>query len=156
MMTIESAKAELERLRGIAKEGGDLAQHKGEIAELYWAVCGKTIRDCNCKDVYKDALIEIYVKLQKSTDMELNTKARLVNGVVLQHKGNHYTNANLTDEVAREFLELFPQREDWFAVLPQKAAEETREERTESVAEAIKAPSKPTTPKKKKTAKKAK
>ena len=155
-MTHEQALNELNELRGMAQDSANLADFKQRVRALYLLVIGKSLRDCNCKDVYKDALIEIYVKLQKSTDMELNTKARLVNGVVLQHKGNHYTNANLTDEVAREFLELFPQREDWFAVLPQKAAEETREERTESVAEAIKAPSKPTTPKKKKTAKKAK
>ena len=45
-------------------------------------------------------------------------QARLVRGVVLQWKGNHYTNANLTDEVAREFLASFPQRKDWFEILP--------------------------------------
>ena len=50
-------------------------------------------------------------------------QARLVNGVVLQWKGIHYTNANLTDEVAREFLAAFPVRKDWFAVLPPKAEE---------------------------------
>ena len=154
-MTLEQAKIELERLRGIVKQGGDLAKHKDAVAALYWAVCHKKIRNCNCRDKYKDALIEIHVKLQTTPTMEQNTKAKLVNGVVLQHKGNHYTNANLTDEVAREFLEQFPQREDWFAILPQKAAEETREERTESVADAVKTPSESVTPKKKKTAKKA-
>ena len=156
MMTIESAKAELERLRGIAKEGGDLAQHKGEIAELYWAVCGKTIRDCNCRDKYKDALIEIYAKLQTKTDMELNTKARLVAGVVLFWDNTHYTNANLTDEVASAFLAKFPQRKDWFAVLPSEAKEETPEKGAEIAPQEVKSESKPVAPKKKKTSKKGK
>ena len=49
-------------------------------------------------------------------------KARLVNGVVLQWKGYHYTNANITDDIARDFLDAFPQRSDWFAVLPEDEA----------------------------------
>jgi len=85
------------------------------------------------------------------------TQAKLVNGVVLQWKGNHYTNNNLTDEVAREFLAAYPQRKDWFAELPsattdkQVAAEVANEPSAEGSAE-----TEPTTPKKKKTSKKRK
>ena len=85
------------------------------------------------------------------------TQAKLVNGVVLQWKGNHYTNNNLTDDVAREFLATFPQRKDWFAELPsattdkQVAAEVANEPSAEVSAE-----TEPTTPKKKKTSKKRK
>jgi hypothetical protein len=81
-------------------------------------------------------------------------QAKLVNGVVLKWQGNHYTNANLTDEVAREFLSAFPVRKDWFAVLPSASTEK------QVVAEVAEMPSaevsEPTTPKKKKTARKRK
>ena len=84
-------------------------------------------------------------------------KARLVNGVVLLHKGNHYTNANLTDKVAREFLAEFPQRSDWFAVLPEeKQKAKVPENGTEIAPKAIKKAQQPTTPKKGKAPKKGK
>lgn len=117
-MTTEQAKAELSHLRGIA-EGGDIPSNfRARLEALYWAVCRKTLRKCNCKDVIPDALAEIYFKLKTINDTDMATTARLVNGVVLQMNGNHYTNANITDEVAREFLAEFPQRKDWFATLP--------------------------------------
>lgn len=84
-------------------------------------------------------------------------QARLVNGVVLQWKGNHYTNNNLTDEVAREFLASFPQRKDWFAELPSATTDKqvVAEVANEPSAE-VSAETEPTTPKKKKSAKKRK
>ena len=80
-------------------------------------------------------------------------QAKLVNGVVLKWQGNHYTNANLTDEVAREFLSAFPMRKDWFAVLPSAS---TEKQVVAEVAEMPPAEVSPTTPKKKKTARKRK
>lgn len=138
-MTTEQAKAELSHLRGIA-EGGDIPSNfKARLEALYWAVCRKTLRKCNCKDVIPDALAEIYFKLKTINDNDMATTARLVNGVVLQHKGNHYTNANITDKVAREFLAEFPQRKDWFATLP---AEEKDSEANTPKAEVGDKPSK--------------
>ena len=84
---------------------------------------------------------------------KINTHARLVNGVVLPWNGNHYTNANLTDKVAREFLAAFPQRRDWFAVLPEA---ETPEDGEKVAPKAIKDAQQPTTPKKEKAPKKGK
>ena len=84
------------------------------------------------------------------------TQSRLVNGVVLQWKGNHYTNNNLTDEVAREFLAAHPQRKDWFAELPSASTAKgvTAEVANEPSAE-VSAETEPTT-KTKKTSKKRK
>lgn len=95
---------------------------------------------------------------------KLNTQARLVNGVVLFVDGNHYTNRNLTDDIARQFLAKFPQRKDWFAVLPSATTEkavvaevaETPEKGAEIVSKGTKAQNKPTTPKKKKNTAKRK
>lgn len=84
-------------------------------------------------------------------------QAKLVRGVVLQWKGNHYTNSNLTDEVAREFLTSFPQRKDWFEILPSATTAKAvvAEVANEPSAE-VSAENEPTTPKKKKSAKKRK
>lgn len=155
-MTYEEAQAELTSLRGLAGNTQALATFRERTAALYWAVCRKTLPSCNCRDKWTDALVEIYRKLQqlKTTDTmeQLNTKAQLVRGVVLFWKGNHYTNANLTDEVAREFLAAFPQRAIWFAVKP----EETPAEAVTEAVEATKPAEQPATPSKKKSAKKRK
>ena len=85
------------------------------------------------------------------------TQAKLVNGVVLQWQGNHYTNANLTDEVARDFLTAYPMRKDWFAELPSAStAKEVTAEVAESPSNEEKAEKQPTAPKKKKNARKRK
>ena len=159
-MTEHEAQAELMILRGLAASGNDLALVKERIDRLYWAVCRKHLRTCRCKDKYKDALMEIYAKLkfhQKTNTTMAQGKAKLVNGVVLQWKGNHYTNSNLTDEVAREFLVSFPQRKDWFAELPSATTEKAVvAEVADEPSNEVKAENEPATPKKKKSAKKRK
>lgn len=83
-------------------------------------------------------------------------KARLVNGVVLQVGGIHYTNANLSDEVARAFLSAFPMRKDWFAELPPAEVKEDAENVAEKPADEVKVEEQPTAPKEKKSAGKRK
>jgi hypothetical protein len=157
-MTEQEAQAELMILRGLAESGGDLALVRERVDRLYWAVCRKHLRTCKCKNVEKDALLEIYAKLMyhKKTNTNM-AHSRLVNGVVLQWKGSHYTNNNLTDEVARDFLASFPQRKDWFAELPSATTEKqvVAEVANEPSAE-VSAETEPITPKKKKTARKRK
>ncbi len=61
-------------------------------------------------------------------DKITKTKARLRMGCVLYHvKGFNgiYTNANLTDDVARAFLEQRPDKERWFETLPDPAPADT-------------------------------
>ena len=157
-MTEQEAQAELMILRGLASSGNDLALVKGRIDRLYWEVCRKHLRTCKCKDKYKDALMEIYAKLMyhKKTNTTM-AQARLVNGVVLQWKGSHYTNSNLTDEVARDFLVAFPQRKDWFAQLPSATTgEKVVAEVADEPSAEVSAEEQPKTPKKKKSARKRK
>ena len=157
-MTEQEAQAELMILRGLASSGNNLALVRERIDRLYWAVCRKHLRTCQCKNVEKDALLEIYAKLKyhQKTNTTM-AQARLVNGVVLQWKGNHYTNSNLTDEVAREFLASFPQRKDWFAELPSAStAKEVTAEVAESPSNEGKAEKQPTAPKNKKKSAKRK
>lgn len=157
-MTEQEAQAELMILRGLATSGNDLALVRERIDRLYFAVCRKHLRKCRCKNVEKDALLEIYAKLmyQRKSNKKM-AQAKLVNGVVLKWQGNHYTNANLTDEVAREFLSAFPVRKDWFAVLPSASTEkQVVAEVAEMPSAEVSPKSEPTTPKKKKNAKKRK
>lgn len=156
-MTEQEAQAELMILRGLASSGHDLALVRERIDRLYWAVCRKHLRKCRCKNVEKDALLEIYAKLKyhHKTNKTM-AQAKLVNGVVLKWQGNHYTNANLTDEVAREFLDAFPVRKDWFAVLPSASEKQVVAEVAEMPSAEVSDKSEPTTPKKKKSAKKRK
>lgn len=150
--TLEEAQAELSELRGLADTGQSLAVVKERIARLYLDVCRKQLRKCKCKNVLEDALAEIYATIQKyKRNMDTYTaKARLVNGVVLHVGAKVYTNANLTDEVARQFLAQFPQRKDWFTSLPDDEAA-----KAEPVAEVVEAAPSPT-PKKSKKSKKRK
>ena len=157
-MTEKEAQAELMILRGLAEGGGDLALVRERVDRLYWAVCRKHLRTCKCKNVEKDALLEIYAKLMYHSKTNTTmAQAKLVRGVVLQWHGNHYTNSNLTDEVARDFLASFPQRKDWFEILPSATTDKqvVAEVANEPSAE-VSAENEPTTPKKKKTAKKRK
>ena len=156
-MTEHEAQAELMILRGLAEGGGDLALVKERIDRLYWAVCRKHLRTCKCKDKYKDALFEIYAKLMyhQKTNTTM-AQAKLVNRVVLRVGGTHYTNANLTDEVARQFLAAFPMRKDWFAVLPPAEEKEDAENVAEKPADEVKVEEQPTAPKEKKSAEKRK
>ena len=145
-------------LRGLATSGHDLALVRERIDRLYWAVCRKHLRKCRCKNVEKDALLEIYAKLmyQRKSNKKM-AQAKLVNGVVLKWQGNHYTNANLTDEVAREFLSAFPMRKDWFAVLPSASTEkQVVAEVAQMPSAEVKSEKGTATPKKKKTAEKRK
>lgn len=163
-MTIEEAKIELDLLRGWSNTAS--AEFSQRVRALYSAVTGKELRKCRCKDILTDALAEIYSKLYPikfKKNMEKGD-ARLVRGVVLQIDGNHYTNANITDEVAREFLKRFPQRKDWFEVLPSATTEkevvaevaETPKKDDNVPSKGAKSSTKATTPKKKKTAQKRK
>ena len=157
-MTEHEAQAELMILRGLADSGNDLALVRERIDRLYWEVCRKHLRHCRCKNVERDALVEIYAKLRFNTKTNTKmAKARLVNGVVIRVGGTHYTNANLTDEIARQFLEVFPMRKDWFAVLPSATtAKEVTAEVAEMPSNEPKAEKRPTTSKKGKSPKKGK
>lgn len=149
---------------GLVENGQDLAPYREQIASLYLQVCGKLLRKCKCRDILKDAVIEIYGQLKrKDMEIEKSSTARLVAGVLLQLNGQHYSNTNLTDDVAREFLAKFPQKKAWFAVLPpaeEKAGGEQVAEMPENGAEiapkAVKPASQTTTPKKRKSPKKRK
>lgn len=100
------------------------------IQNLYRELLGKELRKTNCQNCYHDAVIELHLYIKRnSTTMN---KAELKAGAVIScpsfHNGTIYTNKNLTDEVAREYLALFPNRKVLFAVLPSKAPKKVKKE----------------------------
>lgn len=100
------------------------------IKAQYLAVMGRPLGPSNCSQRHYDAVFEIERRLR---DMKANpemkiTTAVLKNGVVIRDfaTGGAYTNANLTDEVAIEYLKRFPSQANLFAVLPKVQAKKAK------------------------------
>lgn len=109
---------------------------KDKIRRLYEHVTGDKLRRCNCQDLYNDALILITLKINK---ME-NRKYKLKRGVVIQVPGTTdvYTHVNLTDDVAKAYLEKYPNKVKLFDAIPEKQPEEQAEEQHEEQPEKTK------------------
>lgn len=117
----------LNKLRGWANDPPAL--FLDEFAPLYRKYLHKDIPACKCPDKVRDAVIELYTFLKRNNMEKLNNKTAVLRaGCVLYHvKGYEgiFTNANLTDEVARAFLEQRPDKKTWFDTLPAPVAENT-------------------------------
>lgn len=98
---------------------------KDLIKRLYSVVLGKTFRQTSCQRCYHDAVIEIALFLRKNKTMAKEKKYTLRAGFIVAcpdfHNGAHYTNDNLTDEIAAEYLAKYPNMAKYFATIPEKA-----------------------------------
>lgn len=97
-----------------------------EIEKMYTAVLGCQIRTCNCSEKWRDAVIEMYVYLKKNGKMHTKSQYILKAGVVIQPDGTSdvYTNANLTDAVAAEFLKKYPAAKGLFEKIPDNTSDD--------------------------------
>lgn len=120
-MTYEEAIVETQRLREHFDEKFSQSQ-KDTIAHLYYEVLGKTFRPTSCQQCYHDALIEIYLYLKREKKMAKKCNYRMKAGFIIScpdfHNGRIYTNDNLTDAVAKEYLQKYPKRESCFSKMP--------------------------------------
>lgn len=86
---------------------------KQRIEQLYEAVFLERMKPTSCQNCYHDALIRIYTYLKREGKMRENCNYRLRAGFIIHcpnfRRGKIYTNYNLTDEVAEEYLAMFPQ-----------------------------------------------
>lgn len=100
------------------------------IEQAYRDVFGRGVRDCKCPNRYRDAVIELRIFIKNHATME-KSNYKLKAGVVIQPSGTSevYTNDNLTDEIAEQFLKERPGARGLFAVAP------TTAERDEQAAE---------------------
>lgn len=108
---------------------------RNTIERLYLEVCGRHLNR-GCQNCYHDAVIEIHRAIKQNNIMN-EKNYWLKNGAVIVsptfHGGEIFTNANLTDEVAAEYLQLFPNRANLFAKLPEapKKAKRPRKPKAE-------------------------
>lgn len=93
---------------------------KATIEEIYFAVFGRSIPNCNCPNRHRDAVIELRIFIKNHSTME-KKKYVLKAGVVIQPSGTSevYTNDNLTDAVAEQFLKERPGARGLFEVIPE-------------------------------------
>lgn len=111
----------METMRGLVGKERLTPSDKESVESMYWLVLGKVFKPTPCNDCYRDASILIYNYLKKNGKMKEQTNYELKRGVLLQMEfgsSRMYTNANLTDEVAEEFLYKHPDKRNWFAKLP--------------------------------------
>ena len=95
---------------------------KQNIERLYTEVLRKRFVPTSCQQCYHDALVEIYVKLKKDKKMPKVCNYRLKAGFIIScpdfYNGKIFTNENLTDKVAKEYLAKYPKMEDYFQKIP--------------------------------------
>ena len=129
-MTYTEATEEAERLRQ-AYERCYTEREKGMVARLYMEVLGKEFRPTSCQQCYHDALIEVYLYLKNNKTMAKKCNYRLRAGFIIScpdfKGGKIFTNDNLTDAVAKEYLQKYPKQEKMFQKLPETETTETEE-----------------------------
>lgn len=120
-MKVEDAKTIVEELKG-RFEAPFSSSDKAHIVRLYWEVLGKEFKPTSCQQCYHDALIEVYLYLKKYNKMKEKCNYRMRAGFIIScprfENGKIYTNDNLTDEVAEEYLAQFPKNVEMFQQLP--------------------------------------
>lgn len=87
---------------------------------LYYEIFGREISNKGCSDCYRDAYMEIKIKLRKEKAMPKKCDYKLKPGAIIMFFGESvaYANPNLTNEVAERYLALNPTHSGMFAELP--------------------------------------
>lgn len=120
-MTYEEATAKVEELKARFDSPFD-ATDKAVIETLYFEVTRKRFVPTTCQQCYHDALIEIYLKLKKEKAMPKTCNYAMKAGFIIScpdfYHGKIFTNENLTDKVAHEYLKKYPHMESYFQKIP--------------------------------------
>lgn len=132
-MTIEQARTQIEQLKA-RLSGAFSTAEKQQIRTLYELTFGRTFRQTSCQRCYHDAVIEIYLKLRKMKKIEPKCSYRMRAGFIVScptfHGGKIFTNDNLTDEIAEEYIALFPNQSAMFDKVAEKRAETAQDGET--------------------------
>lgn len=90
------------------------------LDRVYFLLYGREITNKGCSDCYRDAYMEISIRLKRDKKMPKQSSYQLKPGAVITFFGSPvaYTNANLTDEVALRYLSLNESNAKMFAHLP--------------------------------------
>ncbi len=129
-MTYEEATAKVEELKARFDSPFD-ATDKAVIETLYFEVTRKRFVPTTCQQCYHDALIEIYLKLKKEKAMPKTCNYAMKAGFIIScpdfYHGKIFTNENLTDKVAHEYLTKYPQMEKYFQKIPSEELIENKQ-----------------------------
>ena len=120
MGTYEENMKMLEEMRSRFSSGFSYSD-KAKIEELYLLVCGKRVRNTGCSDCYRDAFIEVRLKLKQLKTMPKKPNYILKAGVIIHPQGTskYYSLNNIPEEVAEEWLGKFPADIVSFETYPQ-------------------------------------
>ena len=122
-MDYQEAMVQLTRLRSLIAAGGDDSVYSDEdraiIEAIHLEEKGCKVRECGCRDRYRDAVIELYRTLKTRKTMAKNQKYMLRPGVVIWIGTDAYTRHNLTDEVAAAYLKMHPEARKKFERVPE-------------------------------------
>lgn len=129
-MTYEEATAKVSELKARFDSPFD-ATDKAVIETLYFEVTRKRFVPTTCQQCYHDALIEIYLKLKKEKAMPKTCNYAMKAGFIIScpdfYHGKIFTNENLTDKVAHEYLTKYPQMEKYFQKIPSEELIENKQ-----------------------------
>ena len=129
-MTYEEATAKVGKLKERFDSSFD-ATDKAVIETLYFEVTRKRFVPTSCQQCYHDALIEIYLKLKKEKAMPKQCNYVMKAGFIIScpdfYHGKIFTNENLTDKVAYEYLTKDPQMEKYFQKIPSQELIENKQ-----------------------------
>lgn len=132
-MTYEEAKKQAEAL----KERFDApysASDKQLIEQLYFETTHKVFRPTSCQQCYHDAVIEIYCYIKNNKTMPKKCNYVMKAGFIIScpdfYNGKIFTNENLTDKVAKEYLDKYPKMEGYFQKIPDEELIENKQPAT--------------------------
>lgn len=130
MMTYQEAKAALEKLEGKQDAAFSVAE-KQKIEQLYFEVLRKTFVHTSCQQCYHDAVIEMACYIKKYRKLKAKCNYRMKAGFIIScpdfYSGKIFTNDNLTDKVAKEYLERYPKQEVMFSEIPENQLPEVKQ-----------------------------
>lgn len=90
-------------------------EDKTLIEEAYQSLLHRSVRRCNCRSRYADALVELLSQIKKANNMN---KYILKAGALIWLGDDCYTRNNITDDVAKRYLELHPDATRHFETIP--------------------------------------
>lgn len=121
-MELEEARRIIEDLKG-RFDTPFSSFDKETIEELYYEVTGRSFVPTSCQQCYHDALVEIVYFLKKNGKMAEKLNFRLKAGAIINCPsfmgGKVFSNENLTDEIAANYLKAFPEQIDVFEAVPE-------------------------------------
>jgi len=121
-MELSEAKALINELKGRFDSPFN-STDKESIEKLYLEVCGKVFIPTSCQNCYHDALLEVINYLKNHKTMAEKSNFRLKAGAIIHStafmNGQVFTNENLTDEVAKGYLNKYPAQMVLFSKVPE-------------------------------------